>query len=354
MKRYLALSSKAQRRVRAWSAVAFGSGALVAGWALIEHSPTGAQLGAAVSVLGAFGAFLADHAISEISHCALCLRPRAQVRKLVAGELGAVCEGCVGESLRMLANAKPSTNDWLLAVLGALTADSPDDMSTPFLLAGAARARDVATRRAWTMRALRLQNMTATVQLIESAPSEERNAVDWLNLGVAYWTLCREQDAIEATVKAEGCAEESSRPFILNNLACYGAMLAVNPEPASFDQWLADVREARRLCELDKEPAATRELRASTWENEAFLLWKKGEPAAALAAVDTANEIRPTPRNGILRAKLLEASEPSLARALALAALPTCKPGTRYLRDVNALLERLPALPSAPESPGNG
>ena len=164
---------------------------------------------------------------SPESSCAMCRRPRAQVRKLVASPAVSVCDACIALAAQVIAEGLLHEGDaagWLNQVLESLPPHCPTALSTPALERLAELDGTASALRRLASSALRLGNPQQAVTLLERVAENERQASDWLNLSRALELSGKNELALAATNRVTEAAAEW--PLAVNNSVWFRARIA--------------------------------------------------------------------------------------------------------------------------------
>jgi tetratricopeptide (TPR) repeat protein len=303
-------------------------------------SPLVASIGAAAALV-----IVVLGTRSPRDECALCLKPLGKVDQLVRGPTAAICDRCAGRTLRMVADELDrdgQPHEWQGRCLDTLPARCPVRISRPLLEAMAASASDTSSLREAIERCLRLENNELACDLYQRIPEDERQARDWVNLGVALSKCGRFGDAITATSRARESDDDPIRPWCLNNVALFRLKLEPDAPASARAEWIREVEEAQRLLLETRPPGWMSILRASR-VTEAELRSSLGDRAGATEALARAEELGPLSGEGLLvRARTLaDSDEPWLAEVEARSALEALHPDSREAREAKELLDSL-------------
>jgi tetratricopeptide (TPR) repeat protein len=277
--------------------------------------------------------------------CALCGRPRLDLRLLVAAPHVSVCDGCSASALAAVAEqlenaGKPG--DWLRLSVEALPPKCPLEISRPLLDAMVAASAEPASLRQVATACTRLNHDVLAAELLQRIPETQRTAGDWLNLGVALGKQAREADALAATAKALEHDDGNLRPWCLNNAVWFGCRLDPHPSDENTARWLADLEEARRLLSEQHRPGWESTVQ-SCYGTEAEVHNASGDDPKALQALSAAEKLGPLGGERLLiRARVLaHAGLPLRAREEAERALRELHPQSRSAEEARRLLATL-------------
>jgi tetratricopeptide (TPR) repeat protein len=291
----------------------------------------------------------------EEVHCALCDAVRADVRRLVAGRSGAVCDRCIRSALWMLDDDEESgpghaTSPALASLIVAMMESDPVPASfartnklgdAALELAGG----DVTLVRRVGVAALARSNASAALRAFAAIPRDVRTLTDRINLSIAHYLTGDLEGALEAIPAVSEAQTRSEAILLLLNRASY-ALLRVPPPRA---EELAQLREqleaaldleARPPLHLDDgsapSPTSYRDNIEGSIAHVEFLL---KDLDAAEARLRRLNTIVPSASQLLLLGDILWAKgESNAARSQWQAALEAAHPESR---DAATAKERL-------------
>lgn len=143
-------------------------------------------------------------------------------------------------------------------------------------------------------------------ELLEGIPEAERQAEDWIDLGVALGEEGRFADALQATERAAVGGDEH-RPWMLGNSAWFRSRLHPQATPDERAAWLRDVEEAKRLIGA-RRPTGWERVMSSFRGTEAELRRLSGDLEGALQVLERAEAEQPlTGYHLVIRAQALAA-----------------------------------------------
>jgi tetratricopeptide (TPR) repeat protein len=242
------LSISARRWFRALAAL---GAACVVFAALLLPSPWTVAL---LPLMGAAAAsifFLYASVTAQVpkQRCSFCLKPNTQVKVLVVSPRAGICEECAALTLENIAAHCEKTRNYLSLysmLLDALPTTVPTVVSGALLKAVADETTSLDEKRRIASRCIDFFNNALAADLLFQIPEQEREAEDFINLGVALGRLGRLDEALHFTKSALNL-DVDLHPLALNNAAWF--QLQKDPEAAKEDllRWIADIEQARHL-----------------------------------------------------------------------------------------------------------
>lgn len=279
-------STQLQRRLRvvAWALV--GAAALLMVVLAVMQSKA-SLVAFALVVISALLVAISSRIRVPDAQCVLCLRSRAVVLSLIAGEHAGVCDDCSVTAAALATKDQftraASKSLWAMSVLKVMPDHTPNTVSAPLLqLAWNIEGVD---RNAVLEQAGRLQNQRVKVSLYEETNEEARSSNAWINLGVSLNACGRFDEALAATRRA---TEASNEPWVLNNIAS----ISLRAGRGGFESLLVGARRARTLLVEQKSPSWEAALPVFI-NNIAELELRLGRAAAALALLDESATLTP-------------------------------------------------------------